>query len=151
MQGVGVVVSSRNSILYDGVLMDLLMGLVTSLSSCVMRPLRHTGSLAALTLLPALAGVAVREAKQQELTGRQLEAEGRKRVESRAADRMEVLKTKLDEMAQNQEELDHIINYLFTSVFVLRCKDIRSLCMQQLGAWIRDFPARWETVMANNY
>ena len=50
-------------------------------------------------------------------------------------------------MAQNQEELDHMINYLFTSVFVLRSKDtaddIRSLCMQQLGAWLRDFPARW--------
>ena len=138
---------SRLSILYDGRLMDQLLGLATTMSGVQVRVVRHTGTLAALHLVAALASVSQLEGEQEQTTVRQLEAETRKRPERRAADRLEVLQAKLEELAQNQQELTNMIEHLYKSVFVLRCKDsateIRALCLEHLGQWLKVFPERF--------
>jgi cohesin complex subunit SA-1/2 len=142
-----IVLISKNSILYDGVLMDQLVGLLISMSSSSLRVFRQTGSLAGLQVISALAAVSRAGAEQKRSTGRQLEAEQSKRPEHRAADRLEVLRDRIEELEQNQTELGNILTYLFKSVFVLRYRDtvpdIRALCIQELGLWLKDDPQRF--------
>ena len=142
-----VVVLSKNSILYDNNMMDTMIGMFTSMSSSNVRVLRHTGCLAALHIVSALVTVFKVQEEQHRNTRRQLEVEKRKGPESRAADRMEVLGDKLEEMKQNQTELGEMMDYIFKSVFVLRNKDvageIRTLCIHEMGVWLKDCPERF--------
>ena len=142
-----LVVLSKNSILYDNIMMDTMIGMFTSMSSSNVRVLRHTGCLAALHIVSALVTVSKVQEEQHRNTRRQLEVEKRKGPESRAADRMEVLSDKLEEMKQNQTELGEMMDYIFKSVFVLRIKDIaydiRTICIHEMGVWLKDCPERF--------
>ena len=142
-----VVVRSKNSILYDNILMDKLIGMFVSMSSSNVRVVRHTGCLAALNIVTALVTVTKVQEEQHRNTKRQLEAEKRKGPASRAADRMEVLGDKMEEMEQNQTQLGEMIDYIFKSVFVVRNKDIaddiRTLCIHEMGVWLKECPERF--------
>jgi hypothetical protein len=142
-----VVDKAGGAILCDGVLMDRVASLATSLSSCTARALRYTGCLDALALVGGLAGVERREVEHRRTTTRQLEAERKKAPGRRDAARLEVLETKLGEVTENITELDHMIGFLMQSVFVLRVKDsaaeIRNLCLEHFGTWVADYPARF--------
>ena len=108
---------------------------------------RYTGTLAALHIVTALASVETKLNEQKSKCRRQLQLEERKSAETRAADRLEVLTTKLKEVDENLIEVATIIDFLVQSVFILRWKDvateIRSFCMEQLGTWIQTCPARF--------
>ena len=142
-----LVAVTSNSALYDGRLIDLLVGLATSMSGCATRTVRHAGTLAAMEVMTALVGVARREGERQANAARQLEAEGRKAAKNRAADRLEVLRAMVAEARENTEELGQIMEHLYTSVFVLRCKDVavevRALCLEHLGGWVAELPGRF--------
>ena len=142
-----LVAVTSNSALYDGRMMDVLVGLATAMSGCATRPVRHAGALAAMEVMTALAGVRRREGERQANAARQLEAEERKNARVKAADRLEVLRTKVAEAKENLDELGHIMDHLYTRVFVLRCKDVapevRALCLEHLGRWVAELPARF--------
>ena len=55
-----------------------------------------------------------------------------------------VLRTKLEEIAENLEETQRMLAYMFKAVFVHRYRDvvpeIRSLCLTELGVWLMECP-----------
>ncbi len=61
----------------------------------------------------------------------------------RATGKLEKLESKLQESQQQLTELQDMMNTIFSSVFVHRyrdiCSDIRSLCIQELGIWMKEY------------
>ena len=131
------------SIIYDQYLMDNVISLLTQLSDSQVRAFRHTSTLAALKLMTALVDVALTVSINLDNTARQYDSERAKNKDKRAADRLEVLMTKRQELEENMDEIKNMLTYMFKSVFVHRYRDtlpeIRSICMQEIGVWMKKF------------
>merc|ERR1719322_1391446 len=131
------------SIIYDQYLMDNVISLLTQLSDSQVRAFRHTSTLAALKLMTALVDVALTVSINLDNTSRQYDSERAKQTAKRAADRLEVLMTKRQELEENMDEIKNMLTYMFKSVFVHRYRDIlpeiRSICMQEIGIWMKRF------------
>ena len=131
------------SIIYDQYLMDNVISLLTQLSDSQVRAFRHTSTLAALKLMTALVDVALTVSINLDNTSRQYDSERAKAKDKRAADRLEVLMTKRQELEENMEEIKNMLTYMFKSVFVHRYRDIlpeiRSICMMEIGVWMKRF------------
>ncbi|KAM6307033.1 LOW QUALITY PROTEIN: cohesin subunit SA-3-like [Podargus strigoides] len=144
-----VVRRCRYGAVYDDFLMDALISLLTGLSDSQVRAFRHTSTLAALKLMTALVAVALDVGRQQENAQRQYEAERGKGPGRRAPARVEALLEKRRELQQQQEEIENMMNAIFKGVFVHRYRDvvpeIRAMCMEELGAWMRSYAASFLT------
>jgi len=141
---VGLLVKQcQYSIIYDQYLMDNVISLLTQLSDSQVRAFRHTSTLAALKLMTALVDVALTVSINLDNTARQYDSERAKNKDKRAADRLEVLMTKRQELEENMEEIKNMLTYMFKAVFVHRYRDIvpeiRSICMQEIGTWMKKF------------
>ena len=131
------------SIIYDQYLMDNVISLLTQLSDSQVRAFRHTSTLAALKLMTALVDVALTVSINLDNNTRQYDSERAKSKDKRAADRLEVLMTKRQELEENMDEIKNMLTYMFKAVFVHRYRDIlpeiRSICMQEIGTWMKKF------------
>ncbi|XP_075715321.1 cohesin subunit SA-3 isoform X3 [Rhinoderma darwinii] len=132
------------NIIYDGILMDTLISLLTGLSDSQVRAFRHTSTFAAMKLMTALVNVA-RDLKHHLNTSqRQFNVERAKSPEKRSSERLETFVEKMTEMHSNLEDIGNMMNGLFKGVFVHRYRDIhpdiRALCMEELGTWITTYP-----------
>ena len=131
------------SIIYDQYLMDNVISLLTQLSDSMVRAFRHTSTMAALKLMTALVDVALTVSINLDNTARQYDSERAKSKDKRAADRLEVLMTKRQELEENMDEIKNMLTYMFKSVFVHRYRDtlpeIRSICMLEIGTWMKKF------------
>jgi len=141
---VGLLVKQcQYSIIYDQYLMDNVISLLTQLSDSQVRAFRHTSTLAALKLMSALVDVALTVSITLDNTARQYDSERAKNKDKRAADRIEVLTTKKQELEENMEEIRNMLTYMFKAVFVHRYRDIvpeiRSICMLEIGSWMKKF------------
>ncbi|XP_030825930.1 cohesin subunit SA-3-like [Camarhynchus parvulus] len=135
--------------LQDGFLMDSLLSFLTGLADSQVRPFRHTGTLAALKLMSSLVEVALAVGQQQENCQRQFGAEKGKEPGRRGSERLEALRDRQLQLREQQEELELLMNGIFKGVFVHRYRDvvpeIRALCMEELGLWVRRFPGSFLT------
>ncbi|CAN8178588.1 unnamed protein product, partial [Coccothraustes coccothraustes] len=135
--------------LQDGFLMGSFIAFLTGLADSQVRPFRHTGTLAALKLQSSLVEVALGLAQQQEKGQRLLEAELAKEPQRRGSERLEGLREQQLQLREQQEELEVLMNGIFKGVFVHRYRDvvpeIRALCMEELGLWVRRFPSSFLT------
>ncbi|KAJ1523652.1 hypothetical protein ONE63_001494 [Megalurothrips usitatus] len=131
------------SIIYDQYLMDNVISLLTGLSDSQVRAFRHTATLAAMKLMTALVDVALTVSVTLANTQRQYEAERQKTRDKRAADRLESLMAKRQELEENMDEIKNMLTYMFKSVFVHRYRDtlpdIRAICMAEIGVWMKKF------------
>ncbi|XP_040271102.1 cohesin subunit SA-3 [Bufo bufo] len=132
------------SIIYDGILMDTLISLLTGLSDSQVRAFRHTSTFAAMKLMTALVKVA-RDLKHHfDTSQRQFNVERAKSPEKRSAERLETLVGKMTEMHSSLEDVGNMMNTLFKGVFVHRYRDthpdVRALCIGELGTWITTYP-----------
>ena len=131
------------SIIYDQYLMDNVISLLTQLSDSQVRAFRHTSTLAALKLMTALVDVALTVSINLDNNTRQYDSERAKSKDKRAADRLEVLMTKRQELEENMDEIKNMLTYMFKAVFVHRYRDIlpeiRSICMLEIGLWMKKF------------
>ncbi|XP_063242671.1 cohesin subunit SA-1 isoform X2 [Bacillus rossius redtenbacheri] len=131
------------SIIYDQYLMDNVISLLTGLSDSQVRAFRHTATLAAMKLMTALVDVALTVSVNLDNTQRQYEAERQKARDKRAADRLESLMLKRQELEENMDEIKNMLTYMFKSVFVHRYRDtlpeIRAICMAEIGVWMKKF------------
>ncbi|KAL4631142.1 cohesin subunit SA-1-like [Arapaima gigas] len=134
----------RNSLLYDEYLFSSLLALLTGLSDSQVRAFRHTSTLMAIKLMTALVEVAVDVSTLMETTQRQYKAERNKKVEFRAAEKLEELHTSYTQLQDQQEELQSMMNAVFKGVFVHRYRDlvpeIRAICMEEIGMWLQKNP-----------
>ncbi|XP_054028828.1 cohesin subunit SA-3 [Dryobates pubescens] len=144
-----VVRRCRFGAIFDGFLLDALVALLTGLADSQVRAFRHTGTLAAVKLLTALGEVALDVGRQRDSNRRHLEAEQGKEPERRAAGRVETLLEKSQELQEQQQEMEDLMNAIFKGVFVHRYRDvvpeIRALCMEELGTWMKSYPTLFLT------
>ena len=135
---------TRNSLIYDQNLMDKLISLLTHLSDSQIRAFRHTATFISLHLVTELVDVHIHLSRDLEKISRQFECEQAKSSSTKAADRLDLLRTKRSELGENIEEVSGMIEYLFNAVFVQRYKDIvpniRLILMEALGNWMKLFP-----------
>ncbi|XP_067312828.1 cohesin subunit SA-1 isoform X4 [Pseudorasbora parva] len=137
----------RNSLLYDDFLFSSLIALLTGLADSQVRAFRHTSTFIAMRLMSSIVSVAADVNAQVLMTQRRCELEKNKTAEHRAIDRVEELENSYRELLEHQEDLNSLMNGIFKGVFVHRYRDrvpeIRAVCMEQMGLWIRDHPARF--------
>ncbi|XP_071428791.1 cohesin subunit SA-3-like [Pithys albifrons albifrons] len=92
------------------------------------------------------------ELQEQETTQRQLEQERGRDLGRRSTEKLETLLEKHRELLEQQQELEAMMNVLFKGVFVHRYRDvvpdIRAICMEELGMWIRTCP---ESFLTDSY
>ncbi|VDP99219.1 unnamed protein product [Trichobilharzia regenti] len=109
------------------------------------RAFRHTSTLAAMKMMTALVDVALNVSINRDNTQRQYEAERSKMQNRRASDRLEVLMQRRQELEENMDEVKNMLIYIFKGIFVHRYRDsqaeIRAICMQEIGVWMRRYPA----------
>lgn len=131
------------SIIYDQYLMDNVISLLTGLSDSQVRAFRHTATLAAMKLMTALVDVALTVSINLDNTQRQYDSERQKTTGKRAAERLETLMGKRQELEENMDEIKNMLTYMFKSVFVHRYRDtlpeIRAICMAEIGIWMKKF------------
>ncbi|XP_072254984.1 cohesin subunit SA-3 [Pyxicephalus adspersus] len=139
-----LVISCQYNIMYDDVLMDTLICLLTGLSDSQVRAFRHTSTFAAMKIMTGLVKVAKQLTHHIDTSKRQLDVERAKSPEKRAPERLENLHEKMKELSSYLEEVGNMMNSLFKGVFVHRYRDVhadvRALCMKELGIWIKIYP-----------
>ncbi|KAM6032619.1 cohesin subunit SA-3-like, partial [Chlamydotis macqueenii] len=144
-----VVRRCQYGVVYDEFLLDALIALLTGLSDSQVRAFRHTSTLAAMKLMTALVNVALGVSLQRENNRRHYEAERGKGPGRRATEKLEALLEKRRELQEQQEEIENMMNALFKGVFVHRYRDvvpeIRAICVEELGSWMRSYAASFLT------
>jgi cohesin complex subunit SA-1/2 len=78
---------------------------------------------------------------------RQYENERQKSQMKRANDRIEMLQNKRKEVEENEYEIQNFINFIFKAVFIHRyrdvCADIRCVCINEIGEWMKKCPSKF--------
>ncbi|XP_048885793.1 cohesin subunit SA-3 isoform X2 [Brienomyrus brachyistius] len=135
----------QNSLLYDEYLFSSVLALLTGMSDSQVRAFRHTSTFMAMKLMTALVEVAVDMTARTETMRQRYEAEKSKEPERRAHGRVEELHSIYTELLEQQAELQSMMNTALKGVFVHRYRDrvaeIRALCMEELGVWLKGNPA----------
>ncbi|XP_078491496.1 cohesin subunit SA-2 isoform X2 [Ciona intestinalis] len=130
-------------IIYDQFMMDNILTLLTELSNSQVRAFRHTSTLAAMKLMTGLVNVALQLSVSLDNTQRQYDAENNKNISKRASEKLDILMQKRKELEEQQSEIEGMLNGIFKGIFILRYRDfiaeIRALCMDEIGAWMRMF------------
>ncbi|MBN3295759.1 STAG2 protein, partial [Amia calva] len=139
---VAVLVSHcQYSVIFDSYLMDTLISLLTELSDSRVRAFRHTCTLAAVKILSALVGVTLNLGVNIDNTQRLYEVERVKISSKRASPRVEKIERKINELQDKRHEIENMMDAIFKGVFLKRYRDviteIRSICMEELGVWMR--------------
>ncbi|KAB5554165.1 hypothetical protein PHYPO_G00047050 [Pangasianodon hypophthalmus] len=135
----------RNSLLYDEFVFSALIAFLTGLADSQVRAFRHTSTLTAMRLMSAIVAVSAVVSAQADTTQRRYQLEKNKSAAHRATERLEELQNSYNELLEQQEELRSLMNGIFKGVFVHRYRDkvseIRAVCMEELGVWLRENPA----------
>ncbi|XP_023656777.2 cohesin subunit SA-2 [Paramormyrops kingsleyae] len=136
-----LVAHCKYSGVFDSYLTDTLISLLTELSDSRVRAFRHTCTLAAVKLLTALIGVALKLSVSVDNSQRLYEVEKAKASNKRVGSRLEKLQRKIDELQDKRLEMENMMDVIFKGVFLKRYRDvipeIRAICMEELGVWIR--------------
>ncbi|XP_075062588.1 cohesin subunit SA-3 [Mixophyes fleayi] len=147
-----LVSSCQYTVMFDDILMDTVISLLAGLSDSQVRAFRHTGTFAAMKLMTGLVKAAKELSLHLDTSQRQFNAERSKSPEKRAPERLETLLEKIRELHSNLEEMGNMMNGLFKGVFVHRFRDIhsdvRALCLEELGLWIKTYP---ESFLSDSY
>ncbi|ORZ25973.1 hypothetical protein BCR42DRAFT_401343 [Absidia repens] len=139
----------QTTLIYDGTLIETLQSWLTTMSSSVYRPFRHTATLIALKVTGELCVLASKLYKELNTLKRQLTANRKK------GDRNNVIKKRVDQLKPKQKDLDDIIHDFFASVFNHRSRDVesvvRSECIKEFYVWIHLYPAHFGDNMYFRY
>lgn len=144
--------SCRNSLIYDAFLFPSLLALLTGMSDSQVRAFRHTSTLLAMKLMTGLVEVAALLSVQLQTIKRRYDIENNKTALDRPSARLEELQATLSQAQENREELHSLMNAMFRGVFVHRYRDrlsdIRAVCIEELGIWLKTDP---EDFLTNGY
>lgn len=132
-----------SSVLYDDIaLIENIHLWVTTMSSSVLRPFRHTATVVALATATGLCEVVKQQAKKNSGSLRQLESEKNKKGVNK--ERIAKIQKIVQEGDSQQEICENTIRDFFDTVFVHRYRDIdpkiRTDCVEALGQWITILP-----------
>lgn len=135
------------SIIYDQFMLDILITFLIALADSQVRAFRHTATLAVLKIMTALVDILLALSIAKDANQRQYNNEKQKAQPKRAQERIEMLMQKKKEIEENQEEMQNFINFIFKAVFIHRyrdvCADIRCICINEIGEWMRKCPDKF--------
>ncbi|GAA6224102.1 cohesin subunit SA-2-like [Lates japonicus] len=136
-----LVAQCQHSAIFDGYLMNTLISLLTELSDSYVRAFRHTCTLAAVKLLSALVGVALSLSVGIENSEKLYKVQRTKTVRQRSTLQLERIQKKITELQERKVEIESMMDVIFKGVFLKRYRDvlpeIRSICMEELGLWMK--------------
>ncbi|NXP19590.1 STAG2 protein, partial [Scytalopus superciliaris] len=132
------------SILYDSYLMDTVISLLTGLADSMVRAFRHTSTLAAMKLLTAVVSVHLNLDVNKHNAQRLYEVEKQRISGKRTSYRLDQLEKKRKEYEHKLLEIQNMTNAIFKGTFLNRYRDvipeIRAICIEEIGNWIRTYP-----------
>lgn len=129
--------------LYDDIaLIENMQAWVTTMSSSSSRPFRHTATVMGLAMGSALCSLNKQLTELVAATGRQRDAEAKKKSANK--ERVKAIQAKLQETESRKAQTEVWIKETFDGIFVHRYRDvdpkIRVDCAQILGSWIETCP-----------
>ncbi|KAF7652393.1 hypothetical protein LDENG_00097680 [Lucifuga dentata] len=134
-----LVAQCQHSVIFDGYLMDALISLLTELSNSYVRAFRHTCTLAAVKLLSSLVGIALSLSVSIENSQKLSRVEKTKTVRQKGT--AQRIQKKITELQEKRAEVENMMDVIFKGVFLKRYRDvlpeIRSVCMEELGLWMK--------------
>ncbi|KAM8977456.1 cohesin subunit SA-2-like [Pelodytes ibericus] len=137
------------SMIYDGYLLDTIISLLLGLADSCVRAFRHTSTLSAMKLLTALIRVVLNLDISIDNSQRLLKVEKKRVAFKRTNSRLEQLDKKRKELQQKRQEIENMMDVLFKGTFVQRYRDvvpeIRALCIEELGIWMKMYPNTYLT------
>ncbi|KAI8097408.1 uncharacterized protein BX664DRAFT_326308 [Halteromyces radiatus] len=143
----------QHELLYDGTLIETLQSWLTTMSSSVYRPFRHTSTIIALKVTGRLCVLA--DKTQTDLVKATRQANAERKKGGRNTNRLNILKRRSDLLTQKGKDLDEYVNDFFVSVFAHRSRDVESIirneCLKELCAWIQLYPARFANNLCFRY
>lgn len=97
-----------------------------------------------LKIVTGIIKVAKSITRETDNTQRQYDTEMKKSLMRRAKGKIEKLETKLQELKMQLSELHNTMVTMFSSTFLFRyrdiCPEIRSICIHELGVWMKEYP-----------
>ncbi|XP_077472953.1 cohesin subunit SA-2 [Stigmatopora argus] len=136
----------QESLLFDSYLVNTLISLLSELSDSHVRAFRHTCTLAAVKLLSSLMDVAINLSASVEKSQKLQRAQRPSRQKAQA----ELARKNVKELLEKRAEIESMMDTIFKAVFLKRYRDvlpeIRSICVEELGLWMR----RYSSVFLND-
>uniref|UniRef100_UPI0037E7FB19 cohesin subunit SA-2 n=1 Tax=Semicossyphus pulcher TaxID=241346 RepID=UPI0037E7FB19 len=136
-----LVAQCQHSVIFDSYLMNTIISLLTELSNSYVRAFRHTCTLAAVKLLSSLVGVALSLSVSVENSQKLFEVQKTKTLRQKSTVQLERIQKKITELQEKRTEIESMMDIIFKGVFLKRYRDvlpeIRSICMEELGLWMK--------------
>ncbi|XP_037645354.1 cohesin subunit SA-2 isoform X1 [Sebastes umbrosus] len=136
-----LVAQCQHSVIFDSYLMNTLISLLTELSDSYVRAFRHTCTLAAVKLLSSLVGVALSLSVGIENSQKLYEVQKTKTMRQKSTLQQERMQKKITELQEKRAEIESMMDVIFKGIFLKRYRDvlpeIRSICMEELGLWMK--------------
>ncbi|KAM6978191.1 cohesin subunit SA-2 [Tautogolabrus adspersus] len=136
-----LVAQCQHSVIFDCYLMNAIISLLTELSNSFVRAFRHTCTLAAVKLLSSLASVALTLSVGIENSQKLFEVQKTKTLRQKSTLQQERIQKKITELQEKRTEIESMMDIIFKGVFLKRYRDvlpeIRSICLEELGLWIK--------------
>ncbi|XP_029386582.1 cohesin subunit SA-2 isoform X1 [Echeneis naucrates] len=136
-----LVAQCQHSVIFDGYLMNALISLLTELSNSYIRAFRHTCTLAAMKLLSSLVGLGLSLSAGIENSQKLYKVQKTKSVRQKNTPQLEKIQRKITELQERRVEIENMMDIIFKGVFLKRYRDalpeIRSICVEELGLWIK--------------
>ncbi|XP_041806780.1 cohesin subunit SA-2 [Chelmon rostratus] len=136
-----LVAQCQHGVIFDSYLMSTLISLLTELSNSYVRAFRHTCTLAAVKLLSALVGMALSLSVSIENSQKLYEVQKTKTMRQKSTLQLERIQKKITELQEKRAEIESMMDVIFKGVFLKRYRDvlpeIRSICMEELGLWMK--------------
>lgn len=138
-----LVAQFQHSVLFDSYLMNALLSLLTQLSDSSVRSFRHTCTLAAVKLLSSLVRVALSLSVGIENSQKLCAVQRSKTVRQKNSPQIKGIQKKISQLEEKRAEVESMMDVIFKGVFLKRYRDvlpeIRSICMEELGAWMKNY------------
>ncbi|KAI8989288.1 hypothetical protein BDB01DRAFT_848468 [Pilobolus umbonatus] len=137
-----IIDKSQNTLIYDGVLIETLQSWLTTMSSSVYRPFRHTSTIIALHTITCLSRVGSDLIQQSKEVTTQLRTEGNKVRKNQS--KIKLLKKKQSTIDSRKKDINEFLTDFVDNIFVHRSRDVESIirkeCLQELCVWMQVYP-----------
>ncbi|KAI9250834.1 hypothetical protein EDC94DRAFT_310101 [Helicostylum pulchrum] len=145
-----IIVQCKYDAIYDGILIETLQSWLTTMSSSVYRPFRHTATLVGLKIISALCDVGEKLRDELAVANRQLNNEKKKADKSN--NKLRGLKQKSTTAQTKCKDLEEFLTEFFNGIFIHRMRDVESViraeCIRELCNWMQSYRAYF---VDNNY
>ncbi|XP_068592758.1 cohesin subunit SA-2 [Cebidichthys violaceus] len=136
-----LVARCQHAVIFDSYLMNTLISLLSELSDSYVRAFRHTCTLAAVKLLSSLVAAALSLSVGIENGQKLYQVQKTKTVRQRSPPQQERTQRKITELREKRAEIESMMDVIFKGIFLKRYRDVlpevRSLCMEELGLWMK--------------